>query len=90
MVVAASDYMKALPLSIARWSPHPLTALGTDGYGRSETRKALRDFFEVDAAHITAAALGSLAREGLLDPAQAAKGIAEMGVDARRPDPWTR
>ena len=48
--VAASDYMKALPTSIGRWVPGPLTTLGTDGFGRSETRAALRDFFEVDAS----------------------------------------
>jgi biotin carboxyl carrier protein len=55
--VAASDYLKALPAMIAKWLPGPLFVLGTDGYGRSETREALRDFFEVDARHIAFAAL---------------------------------
>lgn len=61
--VAASDYMKTLPDSISRWVPRPLVSLGTDGFGRSESRKALRDFFEVDARHIVYATLGSLYRE---------------------------
>jgi pyruvate dehydrogenase E1 component len=61
--VAASDYLKALPGSIAKWVPGPMVLLGTDGYGRSETRSALRDFFEVDARHIAFAALSALARE---------------------------
>ncbi|MEM9058443.1 MAG: pyruvate dehydrogenase (acetyl-transferring), homodimeric type, partial [Pseudomonadota bacterium] len=53
--VAASDYMKVLPASIAQWLPGPLACLGTDGYGLSESREALRDHFGVDAAHIVAA-----------------------------------
>ena len=61
--VAASDYLKALPASIAKWLPGPLTLLGTDGYGRSETRKALRSFFEVDARHMAYTALATLVRE---------------------------
>ncbi|MBN1992300.1 MAG: pyruvate dehydrogenase (acetyl-transferring), homodimeric type, partial [Anaerolineae bacterium] len=65
--VAASDYMKVLPDSIARWVPGPLTSLGTDGFGRSDGRKALRNFFEVDSRHITLAALTSLARQGDLE-----------------------
>ena len=61
--VAASDYMKALPDSIRQWIPSPFTVLGTDGFGRSETREALRDFFEVDVKHIVWATLVSLAHE---------------------------
>ena len=49
VIVAASDYVKVLPDAIDRWLPRPLTSLGTDGFGRSESRAALRDFFEVDA-----------------------------------------
>jgi pyruvate dehydrogenase E1 component len=60
--VAASDYMKVMPDSIRQWVPGPFTALGTDGFGRSESRKALRDFFEVDARHIVWATLVSLNR----------------------------
>ena len=52
VLVAASDYVKALPDSIDRWLPRPLTALGTDGFGRSESRAGLRDFFEVDYRYV--------------------------------------
>ena len=52
MFVAASDYVKALPDAIDRWLPRPLTALGTDGFGRSESRAGLRDFFEVDYRYV--------------------------------------
>ncbi len=62
--VAASDYVKALPDSISKWIPGKLYSLGTDGYGRSGARKALRDFFEVDYRHIVYATLGALAKEG--------------------------
>src|SRR5262249_7322974 len=63
VVVAASDYVKTLPDSVARWFPRPLVSLGTDGFGRSDGRGALRDFFEVDARHITFATLSALARD---------------------------
>ena len=65
--VAASDYLKAMPASIAKWIPGPLTILGTDGYGRSDTREALRDFFEVDARHIAFAAVSAMYREGRVE-----------------------
>ena len=61
--VAASDYVKALPDSISRWFPGSLMSLGTDGFGRSEGRKSLRDFFEVDSRHIVYATMVSLLRE---------------------------
>jgi pyruvate dehydrogenase E1 component len=61
--VAALDYLKVLPLSIAKWLPGTLTALGTDGFGRSDTRRALRDYFAVDADHIALAAVEGLYRE---------------------------
>ena len=57
VLVAASDYMKVLPETIAQWLPRPLVSLGTDGFGRSESRASLRDFFEVDAKHIVLATL---------------------------------
>ena len=63
----ASDYVKSLPNSVARWFPRPPVALGTDGFGRSESRAALRRFFEVDAAMIAYAALADLARQGELE-----------------------
>src|SRR5689334_5040163 len=64
VLVAASDYMKVLPESISQWMPRPLVSLGTDGFGRSEGRASLRDFFEVDAKHIVLATLHALARDG--------------------------
>ena len=62
--VASSDYVKALPDSIAKWFPGTLHSLGTDGFGRSGSRKALRDFFEVDYRHVVYATLGALTKEG--------------------------
>src|SRR5436309_3007493 len=65
--VAASDYVKALPDSIDRWLPRPIVALGTDGFGRSESRAGLREFFEVDARWIVVATLAALSRDGQID-----------------------
>jgi pyruvate dehydrogenase E1 component len=59
-VVAVTDYMKLVPDQIARWVPAPFVPLGTDGFGRSDTREALRRYFEVDAAHIVVATLSAL------------------------------
>jgi pyruvate dehydrogenase E1 component len=85
--VAASDYVKALPDAIDRWLPRPLVSLGTDGFGRSENRKALRDFFEVDAKSIVVAALGALVKDGKLDTAVVVKAIGDLGVDPERQNP---
>jgi len=85
--VAASDYLKALPGSIAKWLPGPMVLLGTDGYGRSDTREALRDFFEVDARHIAFAALSCLAREGQLKPEVVKKAIKELDIQTERTNP---
>lgn len=65
--IAASDYVKALPLSIAKWIPGDYTVLGTDGFGRSDTIPALRDYFGVDAKHIVWSALSALYRKGDLE-----------------------
>ncbi|HSO18023.1 MAG TPA: hypothetical protein VLT88_01115, partial [Desulfosarcina sp.] len=85
--VAASDYLKVLPEGIARQLPGPLTVLGTDGYGRSDTRQALRDFFEVDARHIAFAALASLAREKSLSSAAVKKARKALAIDPDRINP---
>lgn len=83
-VIAACDYVRALPESIARWIPGRYTTLGTDGFGRSDGRPALRDFFEVDAAHIAYAALVTL-------DAKTADGAAEkLGIRRDTADPETR
>jgi pyruvate dehydrogenase E1 component len=85
--VAASDYLKSLPDSIDRWLPRRLHALGTDGFGRSDTRAALRDFFEVDARFIVLATLHALMLEKQVKPELVAKAIADLGIDAGKADP---
>jgi pyruvate dehydrogenase E1 component len=85
--VAASDYVKALPDGIDRWLPRPLTSLGTDGFGRSEGRASLRDFFEVDAKHIAHATLVDLARAGAIDASVAQKAMATLGINPEKPNP---
>jgi pyruvate dehydrogenase E1 component len=87
--VAASDYVKALPDVIGRWLPRPVTSLGTDGFGRSENRAALRDFFEVDAKAITVATLAALARDGQLDRSVVRRAIDELGVKTEQQNPAT-
>ena len=85
--VAASDYLKALPESVAAWLPGPLTALGTDGYGRSDGREHLRAFFEVDSANIALAALHTLAQQGQLEKKTVSKALDELGIDPDKPNP---
>ena len=88
--VAASDYLKVLPLGVAKWFPGPLHALGTDGFGRSDHRPALRDFFEVDARHITLAALHQLARRGEVDAPTVKRAMEEMDIRPEKPNPvWS-
>jgi pyruvate dehydrogenase E1 component len=87
--VAVSDYMKLVPEQIARFLPGPLTALGTDGFGRSDTRAALRRHFEVDAEHVAYAALHALARAGRFEPARLDGAARDLGIDAGKPDPVT-
>ncbi|HUI41206.1 MAG TPA: pyruvate dehydrogenase (acetyl-transferring), homodimeric type [Terriglobia bacterium] len=87
VLVAASDYVKALPDSIARWCPRPLVTLGTDGFGRSDGRAALRNFFEVDARFITLATLSALAREGALQPNMVEQALRDLEIDPEKPNP---
>ena len=87
VVIAASDYLKTLPDAIAKWLPSPLTALGTDGYGRSGTREELRDFFEVDYRHIVLAALTTLARHGQIEADIAQRAMLDLEMDDEKPDP---
>ena len=88
-VIATSDYLRAVPDLLAPYLGGRLTALGTEGFGRSDTRKALRRFFEMDAEHVSAAALYALAESGKLDRAVAATADKELGIDTERPAPWT-
>lgn len=85
--IAASDYLKALPASISNWIPGRLVTLGTDGYGRSDTRQALRNFFEVDAKHIVFAALSALAREGHIDVADVRNARSALDIDPDKANP---
>jgi pyruvate dehydrogenase E1 component len=87
VIVAASDYMKTLPDSILRWCPRPLVSLGTDGFGRSDTREGLRNFFGVDAGSITVATLSALMREGQIGPEIVSKAIADMKINPEKPNP---
>jgi pyruvate dehydrogenase E1 component len=89
VAVIASDYVKALATSISRWFPKSPEILGTDGYGRSESRPALRRFFEVDAAHIVVAALSDLARDGKVERSMVAQAIRDFEIDPSSPDPST-
>jgi pyruvate dehydrogenase E1 component len=85
-IIAVSDYLTAWPDLVARWVPGGWwRSLGTDGYGRSDTREALRRFFEIDAEHIAAATLAELARCGRIDARRAAKAISELGLDPAAP-----
>src|SRR6266571_4612883 len=86
-VVAASDFLKAVPDAVARWVPRPLSVLGTDGFGRSDTREALRRCFEIDAEHIVAATLSSLAAQGELPPATVKRAFQDLGLDPEKPEP---
>jgi len=84
-VVAASDFMKAVPDMVGRWIPRDYVVLGTDGFGRSDTREALRRFFEVDAEHIAVAALSALERSRRV-PAEVVLGaMKEFGIDPEAP-----
>jgi pyruvate dehydrogenase E1 component len=89
-VVAVSDYMKSLPNGIARWMPKGFTVLGTDGFGLSESRPDLRDYFEVSAAHIVQAALVSLYRDGELGEQEMQERLAELNIDPAKPNPTSR
>jgi pyruvate dehydrogenase E1 component len=87
--IAATDYMKIVPDQIQRWVPGTFVSLGTDGYGRSDGRDALRQHFEVDRRYIAVTALKALADEGRLDQATVATAIEKYGIDPEKPDPVT-
>ncbi len=88
-VVAVTDYLRAVPDQVARWMTRPFTSLGTDGFGRSDTRAALRRFFEVDAAHVVVAVLSALADAGDAKRDEVADAIARYEIDADSADPWS-
>jgi pyruvate dehydrogenase E1 component len=89
VIVAASDYVRAMADGIDRWVPRRLTSLGTDGFGRSEGRASLRDFFEVDTKSIVLATLHDLAQEGAIELAEVKKAIKTLGINPEKPNPAT-
>jgi pyruvate dehydrogenase E1 component len=87
VLVAASDYLKTLPNMISKWMPRHLASLGTDGFGRSEGRQSLRDFFEVDARSIVLATLHELQLDGKVETKVLDKAIKELGINPEKPNP---
>jgi pyruvate dehydrogenase E1 component len=88
-VIASTDYVRAFAEQIRPYVPRRFTVLGTDGFGRSDTREKLRRFFEVDRHHVVVAALKALADEGAIPASTVAEAIAKYGLDASKPAPWT-
>ncbi len=86
--IAVSDYVRLIPEMIAPWVPGELITLGTDGFGRSESRQALRRFFEIDAESIVIASLGSLAKQGKVEKQEIQQAIGDLGIDPEKPAPW--
>ncbi len=89
-IIAASDYMKAVPDQLAPWLGDRLISLGTDGFGRSDNREHLRQHFEVNAESVVGATLSKLAREGKFDAERAQKAFAELGLETETGDPARR
>ena len=85
--VAASDYMKVLPASVVKWFPGPIHCLGTDGFGRSDGRDELRDFFEVDARYIVVAALKLLAENGDIERSLLTEAIQKLDINPGKLNP---
>ncbi|HEY2682148.1 MAG TPA: pyruvate dehydrogenase (acetyl-transferring), homodimeric type [Steroidobacteraceae bacterium] len=85
--IAATDYMKTVADQIRQWVPGRYTALGTDGFGRSDSRAQLRRFFEVDRHYVVVAALKALADEGKIDKATVSKAMRDFGIDPEKPNP---
>jgi pyruvate dehydrogenase E1 component len=87
VVVAATDYIRALPNLVSRWVPRHFSSLGTDGFGRSSNREVLRNFFEVDARFITLAALHELFHDGKIECSVVQKAIKDLEIDINKPNP---
>jgi len=85
--IAATDYVKQYPEQIREWIPNGYTTLGTDGFGRSDTRAELRKHFEVNRYHIVVAALKALADEGMIATAKVAEAIAKYNIDTEKTNP---
>ena len=87
-IIAASDYVRALPDLIRTWVPRRYVVLGTDGFGRSDTREALRRFFEVDRSAIVISALKALADDERIAPSVVAGAIERYGAGGAARNPW--
>ncbi len=88
-IVAVSDFMTMVPDQVSRWVPRRFSILGTDGFGRSDSRSALRDFFEIDAGHVVVATLASLAAEGTIEADRVSDGMERYGIEPDTVDPST-
>jgi pyruvate dehydrogenase E1 component len=88
-IVAVTDFVRAVPDQVARWMPRRFTSLGTDGFGRSDTREVLRRFFEVDAAHLVVAVLDGLTADGSVPTDAVAAALGRYSIDADTDDPWS-
>jgi pyruvate dehydrogenase E1 component len=86
--VAATDYMRTFADQIRPYLRRTYKVLGTDGYGRSDFRRKLRQFFEVDRHYVSVAALKSLAEDGVLPATRVAEAIRKYGIDVNKPAPW--
>jgi len=86
-VVIATDYMKNYAEQLRKYIDNPMTVLGTDGFGRSDSRQALRHFFEVDRHFVTVAALKALADQGAIKPSVVSKAIKTFGIDPEKANP---
>ncbi len=88
-LIAATDYVRSVADQIRPFVDRRFVVLGTDGFGRSDSREKLRSFFEVDRRHVVLAALKALADEGALPAEKATEAIARYEIDTEAPDPWT-
>ncbi|MBA2303616.1 MAG: pyruvate dehydrogenase (acetyl-transferring), homodimeric type [Acidobacteria bacterium] len=86
-IIAASDYLKVLPASLDRWMPRRVRSLGTDGFGRSEARKELREFFEIESRYVALATLAELAQGGEIDLKVVAQAMKDFGIDPNKKNP---
>jgi len=87
VTIATTDHVKAVPNMIQKWMPGKYVCLGTDGFGRSDTRENLRKFFEIDAEHIVAATISTLLTEGKLSETKAKSALKSLDINPDAPDP---
>ena len=88
-IVAITDFMRAVPDQVSRWMPADYSSLGTDGFGRSDTRERLREHFETTAEHLVVAVLWRLAEAGEIERRTVAEAIKQYGLETELPDPWS-